>query len=64
MGSSVVEVGGCHGQATVLFIPTRTSAFSGFSGFLGIRGSQANEDYTSRCDLELSEVLSRDLKLR
>ena len=26
----------CHGQATVLFGPMRTLAFSGFSGFSGI----------------------------
>ena len=29
----------CHSQATVSFIPTRTSVFSGFLGFLGIWGS-------------------------
>ena len=37
----------CHGQATVSFVPTRTSAFSGFSGFSGVQGSWASKDYTS-----------------
>ena len=54
----------CHSQATVSFVPTRTSVFLGISGFLGIWGSWASEDYTSQCDLESSKVLSRDLELR
>ena len=54
----------CHGQATMSFIPTRTSAFSGISGISGIRGSRASEDYISRHDLESSEVLSCDLEVR
>ena len=54
----------CHSQATVSFIPTRTSAFLGISGISGIWGSWASKDYTSRRNLELSEVLSRDLELR
>ena len=51
----------CHGQATMSFVSTRTLAFSGILGISGIQGSWASKDYTSRHDLESSEVLHMTL---